>query len=113
VRVVLRGDERLPDVSPEVAVVALRVLTEALTNVERHARATGAVLEVHADGSRLQLVVTDDGHGFTAADGPSEGHFGLLLMRERARSAGAELAVDSAPGRGTRVALDLPVGFHA
>jgi signal transduction histidine kinase len=113
VRVVLRGDERLPDVSPEVAVVALRVLTEALTNVERHARATGAVLEVYADGSRLQLVVTDDGHGFTAADGPSEGHFGLLLMRERARSAGAELVVDSAPGRGTRVALDLPVGFHA
>ena len=113
VRVELRGDERLPDVSPEVAVVALRVLTEALTNVERHARATGAVLEVRADGRRLQLVVTDDGHGFTAADGPSEGHFGLLLMRERARSAGAELVVDSAPGRGTRVALDLPVGFHA
>ncbi len=57
VRVVLRGDERLPDVSPEVAVVALRVLTEALTNVERHARATGAVLEARADGKRLQLVV--------------------------------------------------------
>ena len=44
-RVELRGDDALPDVSPEVAVVALRVLTEALTNVERHAGAAGVVLE--------------------------------------------------------------------
>ena len=111
VRVELRGDERLPEVSPEVAVVALRVLSEALTNVERHAGAAHAVIEARAADGRLQVAVTDDGHGFDAAAGPSEGHFGLLLMRERARAAGAELVVDSAPGRGTRVALDLPVGL--
>ena len=110
-RVELRGDDSLPDVSPEVAVVALRVLTEALTNVERHAGAAGVVLEARAVDGRLQLVVTDDGPGFSSAEGPSEGHFGLLLMRERALAAGAELVVDSAPGRGTRVALDMPVGF--
>jgi len=111
VRVELRGDERLPDVPPEVAVVALRVLTEALTNVERHAAATHAVLEARAADGRLALVVSDDGRGFAAAAGPSEGHFGLLLMRERAQAAGGELVVDSAAGRGTRVALDLPVGL--
>jgi nitrate/nitrite-specific signal transduction histidine kinase len=108
VRVELCGDERLPEVSPEVAVVALRVLSEALTNVERHAGAAHAVIEARAADGRLRLVVSDDGPGFAAAEGPPEGHFGLLLMRERAQAAGAELTVESAPGCGTRVALSLP-----
>jgi signal transduction histidine kinase len=108
VRVELRGDERLPELAPEVAVVALRVLSEALTNVERHADAADAVIDARASDGRLELVVSDDGPGFAAAAGPSEGHFGLLLMRERARAVGAELVVESTPGRGTRVALSLP-----
>jgi two-component system, NarL family, sensor kinase len=53
--------------------------------------------------------VQDDGCGFAAASGPGEGHFGLLLMRERVRAAGGSLTVDSVPGGGTRVALDLPL----
>jgi two-component system nitrate/nitrite sensor histidine kinase NarX len=108
VQVELRGDERLPEVSPEVAVVALRVLSEALTNVERHAGPARAVIEARAHDGRLELVVTDDGPGFTSPAGPSEGHFGLVLMRERAQAVGAELTVESTPGRGTRVALRLP-----
>jgi signal transduction histidine kinase len=108
VRVELRGDERLPEVAPDVAVVALRVVSEALTNVERHAGAASAVIEARAAGGRLELVVSDDGPGFVAAAGPHEGHFGLLLMRERAEVVGAELEVDSAPGRGTHVALRVP-----
>jgi signal transduction histidine kinase len=40
---------------------------------------------------------------------PSEGHFGLFVMRERARAAGGALAIESAPGAGTRVVLDLPL----
>ena len=108
VQVSLRGDERLPELAPEVAVVALRVLTEALTNVERHAGAAHALIEARASNGRLELVVSDDGPGFASDAGPSEGHFGLLLMRERAQAVGAELEVDSTPGRGTRVALSLP-----
>jgi two-component system nitrate/nitrite sensor histidine kinase NarX len=108
VRVELRADERLPELAPEVAVVVLRVLSEALTNVERHAGAANAVIEACAVDGRLELVVSDDGPGFAAVAGPSEGHFGLLLMRERAQAVGAELVVDSTPGHGTRVALTLP-----
>jgi signal transduction histidine kinase len=108
VRVELRGDERLPEVAPDVAVVVLRVLSEALTNVERHAGAAHAVIEAHSAAGRLELVVCDDGPGFAVAAGADEGHFGLVLMRERARAAGAELVVDSTPGCGTRVALSLP-----
>ena len=107
VRVELRGDERLPEVAPDVAVVVLRVLSEALTNVERHAGAAHAVFVARATDARLQVVVSDDGPGFAAVAGPSEGHFGLVLMRERAQAVGAQLVVESAPGRGTRVELSL------
>jgi signal transduction histidine kinase len=106
-RVTLDGDERLPEVPANVAVVVIRVAAEALANVERHAGASQAALRAHAGGGRLELVVEDDGRGFEGA--PPEGHFGLFVMRERAWSAGGALTIDSAPGRGTRVALDLPL----
>ena len=106
--VTLVGDDSLPEVSPQVAAAALRVLAEALRNVEHHAAATAVRLEARAAGSRLELVVTDDGRGFVAGR-PPEGHFGLLLMRERALAAGGALVVESAAGRGTRVVLDLPL----
>ena len=107
-RVTLGGDERLPEVPPEVTAVALRVLSEALTNVENHARGATVTVEAHVAGGRLSLVIADDGPGFVAGP-PVAGHFGLLLMRERARAAGGVLTVDSAPGRGSRVVLDLPL----
>ena len=110
VPVTLGGDDRLPEVSPHVAAVALRVLSEALRNVERHAAASAVTLEARAvAGGRLEVVVADDGRGFVTT-GAREGHFGLLLMRERALAVGGDLTVESAPGRGTRVVLDLPVG---
>jgi signal transduction histidine kinase len=105
----LVGDDRLPDVPPGVAAVAIRVLAEALANVERHAHAAHAALAAHAGHGRLELAVEDDGRGFDADSLPPEGHFGLLVMRERARAAGGELAISSAPGRGTRVTLALPL----
>ena len=107
-RVTLGVDERLPEVAPEVTAVALRVLSEALTNVEHHARGATVSIEAHAAGGRLSLVIADDGPGFVA-DSAAEGHFGLLLMGERARAAGGALIVDSAPGRGSRIVLDLPL----
>jgi signal transduction histidine kinase len=105
----LDADAELPDLPPPVAAAALRVLSEALANAERHAGAGAAVLEARRAGDRLELAVRDDGRGFATAAGPGEGHFGLLLMRERARAAGGSLRIDSVPGRGTRVALDLPL----
>jgi len=105
----LAGDAQLPEVPPGVAAVAIRVLSEALANVERHAGASHAALAAHAGDGRLELVVEDDGRGFDEEAAAPEGHFGLLVMRERARSAGGVLTIDSEPGRGTRVSLDLPI----
>jgi signal transduction histidine kinase len=105
----LAGDDPLPELSPGVAAAAVRVVTEALANVERHAGASRASVAVRAATGRLEVVVKDDGRGFDSGADPPAGHFGLVLMHERARAAGGALAISSAPGRGTRVILDLPL----
>jgi signal transduction histidine kinase len=85
----------------------LYVAKEALHNAARHARPTavGVRLALGADG--LRLTVTDDGPGL--ASGRRDGR-GLASMQRRADALGGTLAVESAPGGGTRVALHVPRG---
>ena len=91
-----------------------RILQEALANVGRHAGATAVAVEIEADGERLELRVRDDGAGFDPAalargangDGPAPGS-ASSGMAERARLAGGELDVRSAPGGGTTVTLRI------
>lgn len=83
-----------------------RVAQEALTNVERHARATAIrVALAQADGA-LTLTIADNGQGF-AGDAVEAGRFGVQGMRERAAALGGALAVDSPAGGGTTVQLTL------
>jgi len=80
---------------------------EAVANVVKHAHAETACVRIEAKMSRVVLEVVDDGRGFeTAAE--HDGHFGLDSMRSRADEIGAELQIDSAPGRGTIVRVELP-----
>jgi signal transduction histidine kinase len=83
-----------------------RIGQEALVNVERHADATSVVVrwEVHDGTARLE--VSDNGSGFEPAAVAGE-HYGLVGMRERADAIGAHLAIESRPGRGTKVAVEL------
>ncbi|MET0206389.1 MAG: GAF domain-containing sensor histidine kinase [Thermoleophilaceae bacterium] len=99
------------DVSPETTAVVVRVLTEALANSARHAQPERAEVRLLVEDERLTLEIEDDGVGFRPAEagGPGDGHFGLTLMRERARSLGGRLSVRSAPGEGTCVTLEVPV----
>ncbi len=96
--------------APDTSAVVLRVLGEALANVERHAGASNVVVALESDESALTLSVRDDGRGpGAAADrGPGDGHFGIALMRERAASLGGELDVSAADGGGTLVRLEVP-----
>jgi two-component system nitrate/nitrite sensor histidine kinase NarX len=93
---------------PDVQVQLLHVVQEALSNVRKHAGASGVWLDVRQHpGWRIE--VRDDGHGFDAgARADDETHVGLRIMRERAEGIGADVQVDSAPGRGTRVVVVLP-----
>jgi len=108
--ITLTGEvERRFAVRTEAAVY--RVVEEALTNVMRHAGARSVTISLaHAD-DRLTVVVEDDGAGFEPSAprlsaGPG---MGLLCMEERARLLDGSIEIDSAPGRGTAVRLELPV----
>jgi signal transduction histidine kinase len=92
------------DVTPRAREELLRIVREALTNACRHARAQEIRVSL-ANGERVRVAVTDDGIGFD----PSEERpgFGVLSMRERAQSLGAEIRIDSDPGMGTRVEILL------
>ena len=84
------------------------IAQEALNNVSRHSRATSVSVVLSAEPGGVRLEVRDNGIGMPA--GQPEGHEkqGLRNMRDRARSMGADLVMDSAPGRGTTVRVELP-----
>ncbi|MBP2330531.1 signal transduction histidine kinase [Kibdelosporangium banguiense] len=90
---------------PQVEVVALRVVQEALTNARKHAASSGLTVTVEY-GTQMRLVVRDDGCGFDPAIVTSG--FGLATMRERVASIGGTLSVSSVIGTGTTVTATLP-----
>ncbi len=84
-----------------------RVAQEAITNVERHARATHVSVVWRCDGRSASLEVVDDGEGFPVGNAGRLDSYGLMGMRERSASIGATLTVDSQIGKGTRVRCTL------
>ncbi len=100
----VRGDlDRLPG---RIEAGAFRIVQEALNNVARHAGAQRAVVDLNRAEDRLRVAIEDDGCGFDP-QAATRG-FGLIGMRERARLLGGTLEIDSAPGRWTRIVLDVP-----
>jgi signal transduction histidine kinase len=90
--------------SAEIETVAYFFVTEALTNIARHADATSARVEARRVGDRLRVEVSDDGRGGASEDAGS----GLAGLRDRALAVDGTFAVRSAPGEGTTLRLDLP-----
>src|ERR1700677_1365727 len=85
-----------------------RLVSEALHNVVKHARADVVAVEVTVHPGLLRVQVRDDGAGFDP-ESARAGHLGLSTMAERAAAIGAELSVTSAPGAGTTVTVSLPL----
>jgi NarL family two-component system sensor histidine kinase YdfH len=99
----------LAQIPPGQAEQVIGMIRESLTNIARHAQASHACVRVFRDGQALQLEIGDDGIGFDPTlAGTQPGHYGLPGLHERARLAGGQLTVMSAPGQGTRVQLSLP-----
>jgi len=103
------NDELRVQPDEEARLILYRFVQEALTNIRKHAKATGVdVLIAYRDGGFL-VRVTDDGVGFVPADASAiPGHLGLLAMRERVELAGGTFTIDSAPQTGTVVECWIP-----
>jgi signal transduction histidine kinase len=88
-----------------------RIVQEALNNAVRHARAESITVGVDAGDGTVTITVRDDGVGFDpAARAIRERRLGLTSMRERAESLGGEFIVETAPGAGTTVRVEVPSG---
>lgn len=97
--------------SKDVSTAAFRIVQEALTNIVRHSGAASACLTAHHVDGELQLDISDNGKGMDLTR-PKQQQLGLIGMRERARMLGGSLEVDSAPGRGTRILVRLPMAAN-
>ena len=100
-------DHRL---ASDVEVVLYRVLQEALNNVAKHAAAQNVTIFLERLDDDVSLIIEDDGRGFEAGRvlGGGEG-LGLIGMRERAALVGGTFELESSPGRGTTVVVQIPL----
>lgn len=85
-----------------------RIAQEALTNAIRHGAPAAIQADLSLSADQARLVVQDDGHGFDAHAIPS-GRYGLIGLNERVRLLGGSLQLESSPGEGTRVQVDVPL----
>ncbi len=114
--VILDMHEPLPEtVSLPVKIALCRILQESLSNVRRHAGVEEAAVKLWATKRHITLEVSDQGRGFEPPPlcGPDatekQEHIGLRGMRERAALVGGKLLIESQPGAGTRVRVEVPI----
>jgi two-component system, NarL family, sensor histidine kinase UhpB len=109
-RLTVTGRQRR--IAPEIELALLRITQQALRNVERHSGATAVTVRLAFRRGEVRLTITDDGRGLdhipTASELLAQGHLGIMGMRERARLAGATLALRSASGRGLVIEVVTP-----
>jgi len=96
-------------------VTLLRAMQEALANIHKHARAQQASITLSYMDTQVALDIHDDGNGFDPDDivrppAQAGGGFGLRAMRERVAQFEGEVIVESAPGQGTTLAIQIPIG---
>jgi|GEM_PF-1584767 len=95
--------------APDLELLLFRIIQEALTNCAKHAHATSAIVTLSNDGQLIVLTITDNGGGFDPEQLGKAGQIGLgiLNMREIAKTVGGRFTIESAPGQGTRIAVEV------
>jgi two-component system sensor histidine kinase DegS len=105
------GDEQI--LFPRTKIFLFRIVQEALSNVERHAKATRVTVGLEIDPERLRVTIVDNGVGFdmdTVLRDPDKwDHFGIRGILERARLVGGEGKIESKKGRGTTIVVNIPL----
>ncbi len=111
IRSELSADDGIPTLAPETRLQILRIVQEALTNIEKHAQATQATVRIQAAATGILIDVDDDGLGISdIRNGMREGpRFGVAIMTERARAISGQLDLLPSERGGVRVRLRLPL----
>lgn len=106
------GDEQI--LFPRTKIFLFRIIQEALSNVEKHAKATRVSIKLDIGIDRLRVTIMDNGVGFemdaVLRDPEKWDHFGIKGILERTRLVGGEGHVESKPGKGTKILVDVPLG---
>lgn len=97
--------------APQAEINLLRIGQEAVANAVKHARAQHIFVHLQYLAGKVRLCVTDDGCGFSMDEASlaGNGHFGLVDMQERAQSLGCTLGMQSKPGGGTRIEVEVSI----
>ncbi|GAH88540.1 unnamed protein product, partial [marine sediment metagenome] len=111
IRVQFDVPRAFPRLSPVAELQLLRITQEALTNVRRHAMATEVVVKLENTSQAVEMIVRDNGQGFTPSDFEESptGYHGLNIIRERVEGIGGSLNISTAPGEGTELRVSLPI----
>lgn len=108
-RAIFHDDGALKPLSQDAMVLLFRAVREVLFNVVKHARATEVLVSIEKRDGRVSIVVDDNGAGFDTSVKASRGGYGLFSIRQRLQNLGGDMDLVSAPGRGTRIGLELPL----
>ena len=109
----LRLPQALDQLDHEMEVAIYRSVQEALHNIAKHSQAKNFSLQVEINNGRVDLLVEDDGIGFSGKDSARGQTFGLLGMRERIAGLGGTVRIHSRKGQGTRLRVMLPLPHAA
>lgn len=104
-------DGDLDRLNPLTEATLFRIAQEAITNIRNHGQAERARVTLSQTEGWIHLEVQDWGQGFNP-DSVIENRFGIRGIRERARMLGGKARIESAPGKGTRIAVDLPLSYN-
>ena len=99
--------------SPGMELQLVRIIQESLANVRKHAKATETTVTVRRSDGNLLLLVSDNGKGLPPVPRKTDfPRFGLATMRERAESIGGTFSIESTPGAGTTVHVEIPLSVN-
>jgi PAS domain S-box-containing protein len=107
----IHGEDNDSRLTPQVELALFRIALEALNNTQKYARASHIALTRELDQDTVRLVIADNGVGFDKdlLAQPRAGHgWGLKIMNERAMAVGATCRIETQPGQGTRVVIEIP-----
>jgi two-component system sensor histidine kinase DegS len=106
------GDEQI--LFPRTKIFLFRIIQEALSNVQKHAKADRVSIKLDIDMDLLRVTISDNGIGFdldaVLRDPEKWDHFGIKGILERARLVGGKGHVHSKPGKGTKIIVEVPLG---